>query len=119
MKNKILTMVGWFFVGLGFVGAFVPIMPTVPFLLLAAACFSRSSPKLHQWLLSRPKFGPALRDWEENRVIRPRAKALATLLILGGLSYPILFGPIAQWIKWTLAAIGISVIAFILSRNSR
>ncbi len=70
-----------FFVGLGSVGAVLPLLPTTPFLLLAAFCASRSSPALHAWLYSHPRFGPLLRDWRDHRAIRPRAKVTALILV--------------------------------------
>ena len=69
------------FVGLGSLGVVLPLVPTTPFLLLAAACASRSSPALHAWLYSHPRFGPLLRDWRDHRAIRPRAKITALLLV--------------------------------------
>src|SRR5437762_1468372 len=66
---------------LGLVGVFVPVMPTMPFLLVAAWAASRSSPRLHQWLLSHPRFGPSLRDWNEAGVVPRRAKWLATIMM--------------------------------------
>lgn len=70
-----------FFIGLGSVGAILPLLPTTPFLLLAAMCASRSSPALHAWLYSHPRFGPLLRDWRDHRAIRPRAKITALVLV--------------------------------------
>jgi len=69
-------------VGLGVIGAFLPLLPTVPFLLLAAFLFSQSSPRLHNWILSHRQFGPLIEDWNRSGVIRPRAKRLATLSIV-------------------------------------
>ena len=69
------------FVGLGSAGVVLPLVPTTPFLLLAAACASRSSPALHAWLYSHPRFGPLLRDWRDHRAIRPRAKLTALILV--------------------------------------
>lgn len=69
-------------VGLGVIGAFLPLLPTVPFLLLAAFLFSQSSPRLHNWILSHRQFGPVIEDWNRSGAIRPRAKRLATLSIV-------------------------------------
>ena len=69
------------FIGLGSVGVVLPLLPTTPFLLLAAMCASRSSPALHAWLYSHPRFGPLLRDWRDHRAIRPRAKITALVVI--------------------------------------
>ena len=68
-------------VALAIVGVVLPLLPTVPFLLLAAFFFARSSSRLHHWLLSHPNFGPLITDWNQSGTIRPRAKRLATLSI--------------------------------------
>jgi hypothetical protein len=76
----LLTLAG-LCVLLGVVGIFVPVVPTVPFLIVAAWCASRSSPRLHNWLLSHPHFGQPLRDWEEQGVVPRRAKWFATVMM--------------------------------------
>lgn len=70
---------GVMLVGLGFCGAFVPLMPTTVFLILAAACFARSSPRLEAWLLDHPQFGSTLRAWRADRAVPHRAKLAACL----------------------------------------
>ena len=69
---------------LGIIGAFVPVMPTVPFILLAAWAATRSSPRLAHWLESHPKMGPHIRDWRRGGVVRRPSKWMATLMMLGG-----------------------------------
>lgn len=69
-------------VALAIVGVVLPLLPTVPFLLLAAFFFARSSSRLHHWLLSHRRFGPIITDWNQSGTIRPRAKRLATLSII-------------------------------------
>lgn len=71
----LLLSLGWIFVLLGAVGAILPLLPTTPFILLAAFCFARGSEKAHGWLLENRIFGPLLRDWENGGAISPRAKA--------------------------------------------
>ena len=69
-------------VGLGLIGIIVPLLPTVPFMLLAAFCFARSSERLHNWLLSHPRFGSSITDWQDRGAIHPMAKRYATASIV-------------------------------------
>jgi uncharacterized membrane protein YbaN (DUF454 family) len=75
---------GFFFIALGVVGALLPLMPTTIFLILAAGCFARSSPRLEAWLLHHPRFGPTLRAWRRDRAIPRRAKLMACTGITAG-----------------------------------
>lgn len=79
---------GFAFVGLGALGLVLPVLPTTPFLLLAAACFARSSERWHAWLLQNRVFGPIIHNWETKRCIPRRAKRLsiASILLFGGIS---------------------------------
>ena len=80
MKKIILLSIGWICVGLGFIGIFVPGLPTTIFLIIALWAFTKSSNKLRIWLLNHKKFGPFLRDWQEHRVVPLRAKILMVIL---------------------------------------
>jgi len=64
------------------IGVILPLIPTVPFLLLATFCFARSSERLHHWLVTHRRFGPAIEDWNDRGAIRPTAKRLATVSII-------------------------------------
>ena len=75
---------GWLSLAAGFVGIFLPLLPTVPFVLLAAFCFSRGSARCERWLLGHPRFGPWIEDWRANRAVPLRAKQLATLMMAAG-----------------------------------
>ena len=77
----------WAFLGLlclalATLGILLPLLPTVPFLLLAAFFFARSSERLHNWLLSHPQLGPPIDDWQSRGAINPTAKRIATLSIV-------------------------------------
>lgn len=68
----------------GIVGIFVPLLPTTPFVLLAAFCFSRGSARCERWIVEHPRFGPLVRDWRGQRAIPLRAKQLAWLMMAAG-----------------------------------
>ena len=81
MKRIILISLGWLCVGLGFVGVFVPGIPTTIFLIIALWAFTKSSEKLRHWLLNHKRFGPILNNWQEHKVVPLRAKILMVLLM--------------------------------------
>jgi uncharacterized membrane protein YbaN (DUF454 family) len=109
---------GWLFVALGVIGAFLPILPTTPFLLLAVACFTRSSPRLEAWLMNHPTFGPPLRNWRQRGAISKRAKMSAIALM--SVSYAIFwFGTSPPlWRAALVAAVMIAPAIFMLTRPS-
>ncbi len=73
----LLKIVGVFFVGLAILGAVLPILPTTPFILVAATCFAKSSPRMHKMLLDNKVFGPLIYHWQESRSIPKSAKTIA------------------------------------------
>jgi len=79
--NLLYKLFAILFVGLGLVGVLVPGLPTVPFILLAAWCGSKGSPRLEAWLLAHPHFGPHIRNWRDNRSIPRRAKYLSSIFM--------------------------------------
>ncbi len=88
MKKSLYKPLGFLFLALGLLGIPLPVLPSTPFILLAAWFFAQSSPRWHQWLLSSELFGPVIRDWEARRCISCRTKAvsLATMALAGSAS---------------------------------
>ncbi|WP_448211966.1 YbaN family protein [Colwellia sp. MEBiC06753] len=103
-------IIGLFFVGLAIVGAALPVLPTTPFLLVAAGCFAKSSPYLHGKLLANPVFGPLIKDWQQHRSIAKKSKylALMTMVIAAAWSCYIL-----ESNTWRLGLILLMVVPFI------
>ncbi|WP_419482943.1 YbaN family protein [Dokdonella sp.] len=82
--------------GLGLLGVLLPVMPTVPFILLAAFAASRGSPRLRRRLLAHPQFGTAIRDWERHGAVSRRAKWLATASMAAGAVVQVIISPLAS-----------------------
>ncbi len=79
IKRWTYFIIGWMALGLGGLGVFLPILPTVPFVILAAFCFARSSPKLEQYLLEHKKFGHHIRAWRDHGAINRKGKVMALI----------------------------------------
>ena len=109
------ALVGWLSVGLALAGSVLPLLPTVPFLLLAAACFSRASPRFHDWLLGHPRLGPPIAQWRDHRAISRRAKRLAVVSILASFGISLAVG-VPYWALGLQAATLSGVTVFILTR---
>ena len=115
MRKLLWNVAGLVFVGIGFVGVFVPLLPTVVFLLLAAYCFARGSEQLHDWLMNHPQFGPPIRDWRQHGAIRRRAKWMAMIAI--ALSFVMSVGlGAAVWVLGLQAMALGAVSVFVLTR---
>lgn len=85
MLRWLLIGIGWIALALGLIGALLPLLPTTPFALLAAACFARASQRCHAWLLSMPVLGPAIADWQAGRGVAAGNKMLALGLLWSGM----------------------------------
>jgi uncharacterized protein len=110
---------GWFCLGLAFLGIIMPILPTVPFVLVAIWAFSRSSPQLAEKIRSHKTFGPLVRAWQDHGVIPPLGKAIAVLMMTGMGFYLLRFSPVPQWAALVVCAVMVAVAAYILSRPSK
>lgn len=113
----IYLAVGGLCTALGIVGAFVPVMPTTPFLLVALWAFGKSSPRLRDWLYHHPRYGPTLRDWFEHGAISVRVKAIAVIAM--ACSVPVVYHVSSSWIAVSVhGTIILATAVFILSRPS-
>jgi len=109
----VLLTVGLLCVGLGTLGVVTPILPTTPFLIVAAACFARASPRLYQRLLANATFGPLIRDWREQRAIPRRAKLTATAAISVTIGSSAVFFVEPLWLRILLVATGVTLCTWI------
>ncbi|MDH4068647.1 MAG: YbaN family protein [Dehalococcoidia bacterium] len=119
-KRRLLIGAGTLSTGLGIIGIFVPILPTTPFLLLAAACYMRSSERFYRWLINNRVFGAYIRNYIEGRGMPVRIKIITILLLWLTIGLTIVFGiqNIVVRIVLICVAIGVTVhIALIRKRK--
>ena len=117
VKNKALKLlliaVGWLSVILGVIGIFLPVLPTTPFLLLAAACFARTSPKFYNWLISHPRLGKYIVYYLEGKGIPLKAKVYTITLIAISMSFTSYLVPVLA-VKVLLPLVGVLVALYIV-----
>lgn len=111
----LLISCGWIFIVCGVIGIFLPIVPTVPFLLLAVACFARSSERFHRWLVEHNHLGPLLRDYLKGAGIPLRAKRAAICMVW--VSFPASAYMFAEafWLKILLLSTAAAITLYLLS----
>ena len=115
MLGKWLLMsLGFLAMAVGLVGVVVPLLPTTPFLLLAAACFVRSSDTMYGWLTSNRLFGGFIRDYQEQRGVSARAKITALVLLWSVIGFTALTAVDAAWLRVFLVAIAVAVTVHLL-----
>jgi uncharacterized membrane protein YbaN (DUF454 family) len=115
LRKGLLIFVGVLSVGLATAGIFLPLLPTTPFLLLAAACFMRSSDRLYRWLVTHKWFGPYIKNYREHKAITRRAKIVLLLLLWGTLGYTAIGVVSALAVRVLLLLIGVGVTLHVLS----
>ena len=114
MTRLILQAAGFLSVALAILGIFLPVLPTVPLLLLALACFARSSEKFYLWLLNHNRLGPIVRPYLENEGLPRGVKVKAISLIWLSIGISILFFMLLAWVKIMLLLIALGVTTYIL-----
>jgi uncharacterized membrane protein YbaN (DUF454 family) len=114
LRKWLLIAAGIIAFGLGVIGVFVPLLPTTPFLLLAAACFFRSSERLYTWLIHHPWFGDYIRHYREHRAITLPAKVVTLLLLWSVIGYTAFKIVTAWWVRALLGVIAVGVTIHIL-----
>lgn len=105
---------GWIFIACGVIGIFLPIMPTVPFLLLAATCFAKSSERFHRWLMEHNQLGPLLHDYLKGAGIPLRSKLMALSMIWVSFPTSVVLFAEALWLKVFLIAAAVAVSSYLL-----
>jgi uncharacterized membrane protein YbaN (DUF454 family) len=117
--NKILVVSGTFFLILGIVGIFIPILPTTPFLLLSAACYARGSEKFYKWLINNRLLGEYIKSYQEGKGIPIKVKILTIVVLWITIVFSIVIIVTDFWIKLILLIIAISVTIHILTIKTK
>lgn len=122
MRKKIVAYIycciGWLFTGLAFAGAFLPVLPTVPFLLVAVWAFGKGSPRFRAWVFNHPWFKEPLEDWFHYGCIARRAKVTAIILMGVSGGFSIVYIP-NIWIALMIVSILVASATFILTRPEK
>lgn len=106
LRRVAWAMLAWLCIGLGAIGIFLPLVPTTPFLLVAAWAAPKASPTLHRWLHTHPQFGPVLQAWRDEGAVPPAAKAAAGIMLI--LSWSLL-----AWLQAPTFVLGLTALLFI------
>ena len=109
LKQRLYLAAGIFFVALGALGMFLPVLPTTPLLILAAAMFMRSSDRLHRWLMGHDIFGPFIRNYRLYRAIPRRTKIDSLAFLWLTIGYSVIFAVDSIWIRILLLLVAIGV----------
>lgn len=117
MLRYVLLAVGWLSVALGMIGIFLPVLPTTPFLLLAAACFARSSPRFYHWLVEHPRLGPLIRDYLEGNGIPLKGKVYAIASMWISILFSCYLVPL-MWARGFMLTSAVLVTVYILRQKT-
>lgn len=116
MPRYLLMALGWISLGLGVLGSILPILPTTPFILLAAYLFSKSSDKLYNWLVKIPRFGKVISDWNENGVVSTNSKIICVLTLFFVVVFIFFLTNLTIFIKTLITLTLITVGLFVVTR---
>lgn len=114
LKRAVLVIFGTLSLSLGIIGVFIPILPTTPFLLLSAACYIRSSPKLYNWLITNRYFGKFIVNYREHKGIPLSVKVVVLILLWATILISALYATENIWLRSFLIIIAISVSLHVL-----
>ncbi|WP_313519818.1 YbaN family protein [Pseudomonas sp.] len=113
----VLLGIGWASVALGVIGIFLPVLPTTPFLLLAAACFARSSKRFYEWLVGHPRLGPWIRDYLDGEGIPLKGKVYAIGLMWASIALSCYLVP-QFWARTFMLTSAVCVSLYILKQKT-
>ena len=116
IRYALLTL-GWLSVALGVIGIFLPVLPTTPFLLLAAACFARSSERFYLWLIQHPRLGPWIRDYLDGRGIPLKGKLYSIALMWASIGLSCYLVPMF-WARLCMLSSAVLVSLYILKQKT-
>lgn len=119
MSRVLYLTLGILSLVLGLVGVVLPLLPTTPFVILSAYCFSRSSKRFHRLLVNNKLFGPMIVDWERDGVIPLKVKMFSTTMMVLMISYPVIFKDLAWWIDATMIATALVGMIYVWSCPSQ
>ena len=119
IKKAIFNILGFFFVGLGIIGIFVPLLPTTIFLIIAAYFFAKSSEKYYNWLITNKYFGKFIKDYREGKGVPLKAKTISITILWTTILYSIFFVVTEIWLKILLIVVAIGVSWHLLSLKTR
>jgi hypothetical protein len=118
VKKKFYTVFGFLFFVLGFIGIFLPLLPTTPFWILSAYYFKQGSEKWHQWMMAIPLVGNTLNQWDKHRIIPRKAKILSTIVFCITLYFPLSSETVPIWAKISALVVVLAIQLFVWKQKS-
>ncbi len=118
IKKTLYLAIGYLSFVLGFIGMFLPILPTTPFMIVALWAFSKGSVKMHRWLINHSRFGGSLRDWEQYKVIPIKAKLTALAFISISISYLVFFSNVPIYAVILAISSMLGALIYVFTRKS-